>query len=1157
MRTFMVLAAVLTMCLNGILDAAAVDLQKGFETPLDSAKPQTWWHWWGAVTREGIAADLKAMKDAGLGGFQLFYSYPAAPADREEWHDMFRFAASEAARHGLEVGVMNGPDIDNSHGPWNTPENSMQVVVYTEANARGPSTFEAPLPKHWSFYRDIAVLAFPTPEAEMTDRPEVPSRATCSDEGTDPHKLLDGDNRTSVSVTAPGGYIQLEFERPYTARRLDLVVPQRVRCGGEVRVSNDGRRFRKVRDIAVGMAFLPGARASFSFEPTSGRCFRIALTRVSGGGKQKVIISEARLDPVPRIGELAVRAGYPVVRVAGYYTEPGGYVGMSSRHVVSSDRIVNLTGQLRADGRLAWKAPEGNWTILRIGYAPRSDAMEAQPSSQRPSDLECDKLSRDAADAHWAGLLGKLISDAKARGGKSPDNSLIDSWEAGGQNWTPAFVKEFKKRRGYDPIRYLPAFTGRVVDSQEVTERFFWDLRRTIADLFAENHYGRLTELAHENGMKFCAEAYGNGGFEDLQSGGRLDMPMGEFWHGAGATGWVRMAASAAHLYGRKYVGAEAFTTFTPAMVQNPMYPYAMKAQADAVYCAGINRFLFHSYVMQPWLDRFPGRSMGAFSYTFTRTNTWWEKGAPAFFKYCARCQYLLQQGLFVADAALLGDEGAPHSIYASFIINGNVTVPKGYAYDACNAEAVIERMSVKDGRLVLHDGMSYRVLVLPWAAEVDPKLLEQSARRYSEVWFQPYSLSAPPAVMTPRLLEKIRRLVREGATVVGAKPQSSPSLEDYPECDARVKALADEIWGKCDGTEVKENAFGRGRVIWGKRLDEIFAEKGLKPDFEFAGPETSNVLYIHKVAGNTDIYFVSNQKKAADEVECTFRVSGKVPELWHPDSGRTERAAVYREEGGRVTVPLRFDPAGSVFVVFQENAKGSDHIISAKHAPATQAPPSAAAAVSDLPAFEVTAAEGGKVEIKAWKSGRCELAMAGGKKITVDVEAVPAPVEIAGAWDVKFPPKWGAPEKVTLDKLISWAEHTDPGVKYFSGTAEYVKDFEVPAELLGAGKALCIDLGDVKCLAEVRVNGNDLGVLWKAPFRLDVTAVVHPRTNRLEVKVTNLWHNRMIGDERAAPGSVRYTYITSPYLTKDDKLLESGLLGPVMLVPVMRIGVP
>jgi hypothetical protein len=573
-----------------------------------------------------------------------------------------------------------------------------------------------------------------------------------------------------------------------------------------------------------------------------------------------------------------------------------------------------------------------------------------------------------------------------------------------------------------------------------------------------------------------------------------------------------------------------------------------------------------------------------------------------------------------VDDAAYFDGQSAPVEMRA-----GNPPLPAGYDYDAVDADVLQHGATVQDGRITLASGANYAVLILP----PDDRNL------------------------TPPMLQCLGNLVRAGATVVGPRPQHSPSLEDYPECDAQVERMANELWSNCDGKTVLENSSGKGRIVWGKSLADIFAEQNLKPDFEFQGASAATHLaYTHRLAGGVDIYFVSNQRRQFDCAECTFRVRGKIPELWHPDTGVIEPAPIWSEQEGRTTVRLNFDPAGSVFVIFRRAAEGVNHIVAAHGSyTAGSAKPArlpkltivnatytaidgaggmdvtaklselandgqlvvvagndtfgrdpalfhekelrvnytldgqpgretvsegetlmlpATLSIGQAPEWEMNIAADSPPVVTAWNNGRVELRGADGKMLNANAADVPAPQKVNGPWKLNFPPDWGAPPAVTLEELISWTDHTNNGVRYFSGTATYEKEIEISADRLAPRRELWLDLGAVKNVAEISLNGQDLGVLWKPPFRVNVTPAAKPGVNQLVVKVTNLWPNRLIGDEQLPPDcewdgqqlkawpqwllagkpspTGRLTFTTWHHYKKDSPLLESGLLGPVTL---------
>ena len=556
--------------------------------------------------------------------------------------------------------------------------------------------------------------------------------------------------------------------------------------------------------------------------------------------------------------------------------------------VIQRDAIVNLTEQMDASGKLVWDVPAGRWTIVRFGHT--STGVENSPAPKTGRGLECDKLSKEGIETSFAGMMAKLAADTGIKPGQHKPGVVathIDSWENGSQNWTARMREEFQQRRGYDLLPFLPVMTGRVVGSLEISERFLWDLRRTISELVIENYAGHMHRLANAAGLRFTVEAYGSP-CDAIPYGGQSDEPMGEFWTPSGAIETCRGMASAGHVYGKRIIGAEAFTSADRERWLE--HPAILKSYGDRAFCEGINRFVFHRYALQPWTDgRRPGMTMGPWGQHYERTQTWWE-WTPAWHLYLARCQYLLRQGLFVADICRVQAEAPPQGF--------GYYERHGYDWDECGAEVVLTRMAVKDGRIVLPDGMSYRVLVLPWSQ-----------------------------TMTPGLLRKVKELVQSGATVLGPRPSASPSLSGFPQCDDEVKQLAAELWGDADGSGVKEHRFGKGRVVWSNAPEKVLAESGVPADFTAGQP----LRYIHRSTAPAEIYFVANLRPYEFTTTCSFRVVGRIPELWWPDSGRIERAAMWEEEDGVTRVVVPFGPSGSVFVVFRERAHKNDAVVLVK----------------------------------------------------------------------------------------------------------------------------------------------------------------------------------------------------------------------------------
>lgn len=1132
------------LCATLAMPAQGAKLDREFAEPSFSARPWTYWMWMdGNLSREGMTADLEAMHRAGLGGviiMEVDVGIPRGPVKfmSDEWRQLFKHAVGEAERLGMNITLNAGPGWTGSGGPWVKPEQSMQHLVASEVEIVGPSDFNAALPQpaprkpyfgtgglpaellraQNEFYRDVAVLAFPTPEGN--------------------ERISDIDEKA------------LYLRHPFTS--------------------------------------MPGVK--------------------------------------------------PFIPMSAEYPE------LPQPATVTLERVLDLSDRLDASGKLQWTVPPGRWTVMRLGRT--STGANTRPAPAPGLGLESDKFDKAALEAHFDQFVGSLLRELGPRRRKDAGwTSLhIDSWEMGAQNWTAAFREEFQKRRGYDPLRYLPAFTGRVVESREITERFLWDVRQTSQELVIENHAEHLKALGRRQGFGLSIEPYDMNPTADLNLGAVADVPMCEFWANCFES-WFSCfeAASIAHTTGKRIVAAEAFTSDDKERWQ--FHPGNLKSLGDWAFACGVNRIVFHRYAHQPWLDRWPGMTMGPYGVHWERTQTWWDM-IGEFHRYLARCQVMLRQGESVADILYLTPEGAPQVFRPpKSAVLGNPPDRREYNFDACSPEMLMSRATVKRGQIVFPGGTSYRVLALP---EVE--------------------------TMTPDLLRKVKALVQAGATVYGAPPRKSPSLAGYPQCDTEVQRLAREIWGDLSN---REHRLGKGRVfrsavaerrgdsepvaeplkdakwIWfsegnpasaapvGKRyfhrtlelprnevesarmaltadnaftlwingrrvgtgdnftrLQEfdvasslkpgtnvlaIMAENsgdhpnpagliaslhiqfpdgaslevssdaswrasttvnrdwqvsnasnanwsaamelgpfgmspwarpgapeafpevypdyaelaallradGLPPDFESDGP----LRYTHRRDGQKDIYFVANRSEETCMATAAFRVKGKVPELWNPLTGECRPAQVWEEREGRTFVPLQFGPHDSLFVVFRKSGQ----------APAR------------------------KLAGRNWD------------------EFVPV-AEVGGPWTVGFQPGRGAPEAVTLNELTDWSRHDHPGVRHFSGIATYQTTFVVTSRSQSRHPRLYLDLGRVEVMARVRLNGQEVGLAWKSPCRLEVTKALRAGVNQLEIEVANLWPNRLIGDA-GLPAEQRVAWTTWNPFTKDTPLLESGLLGPVRLV--------
>jgi hypothetical protein len=837
-RCFWIAAVALTLSAQ-----APPDLESGFRQPPDSVRPKTFWFWMnGNVSREGITLDLEAMKRAGIGGVMMFDGstyLPKGPAGylSPEWRALMTHAIKEGDRLGIEIGMHNAPGWSSSGGPWITPDRAMQQLVWTETTVSGPGAREVALPEPRSnlgYYRDAAVLAFPAAPGE-----EQPYR-----------ELIRNTERAPTSIT-------IEFAEPFEARAVTIVPAFNGRFQTvTLEASDDGAAYRRVATITnPGRHGIqpPGVR---SFPPVRARFFRAS-------GASAGELADVLLHHTARIEDWNYKANF-AYRVGRQMEIPAALPGDSA---IDAAAIVDLSSKMDFQGRLRWDVPVGSWTVMRIGQTATGQLNVS--ASEAGRGLESDKLSRDATDFHFQSVIANVLADAGPLAGKSFKTVTIDSYEAGLQNWTSAFPAEFRTRTGYDLLRYLPAMTGRIVGSRAISERFLFDVRRVQADLMAGYYYGRMGELCRQHGLNFYVEGYGQGVFDEMQVSGTPDFPMTEFWE---RTPWtpnrtVKMVSSAAHVYGKTVVAAEAFTgeEQTARWLE---YPYSLKALGDLMFSQGVNQFVFHRYAHQPHPTAVPGMAMGPWGFHMDRTNTWFEQSS-AWLAYLARCQYLLRQGNYVADILYFTGERPPGA--ENFEIPA---APAGFSYDLVNADALVNRATVQNGRIRLRNSGSYRVLVLP------PDL--QGA--------------------TPELMRKLRDMAAQGARIVGPKPGFSPTLRGYPDSENEVARIAGELWAS-------------GRVA-------AKLEMRAEPDFEYSGRNLDAALsWTHRALPGADLYFVANRQRRAEELVCTFRVAGRAPEFWNAETGEIRKAAVYAAAGDRMRVPLRLGPSESVFVVFRDPA--------------------------------------------------------------------------------------------------------------------------------------------------------------------------------------------------------------------------------------------
>lgn len=898
-RAILLAGASLALGLAAHAAEPGAELVAGFQRPPAEAKPDALWFWMnGNVTQDGITRDLEAIKAAGLGGVMMFDGSTDIPQGlvnylSPEWRALLVHAMHEGERLGLKVGMHNAPGWSSSGGPWITADRAMQQLVWTEATVAGGRTVQVKLPQPFTkegFYRDAVVLAFPAVKGDERAFPQLVKRITIADGAAVSAGALTDQNLNTSVAAGPNRPLQIELCAPTEIRSLTLqAAPDSKGFSAVLEASDDGVAWRPVGQVQVDAPRGVQNVGSLSFAAVRARFFRLTPSA-------DVSLAEVALSGAPRIEDWSYKTGsaYRWPKAAEHRpVDPG------AAYAIDPAKVADVTRFMDKDGRLTWRAPKGAWTILRLGHTPTGKRNVS--ASESGTGLEVDKFDRDDVDFQFDHSLARVIQDAGPLTGKAFSMVEIDSYEALLQNWTEKLPQDFKAKNGYDLIAYLPALTGRIVGDADRSERFLYDFRQTLSQLMADNYYGRMAQRVTEHGLNFYVEGYGPGPFDDFQVSGRAPVPMSEFW---ARTPWtdnrtVKMVASAAHVYGKPIVAAESFTAESQTGRWEE-YPFAMKTLGDQMFANGLNQLYFHRYAHQPHPDAKPGMTMGPWGVDMERTNTWFGRAAP-YMEYLSRAQYMLRQGVSVSDVLVFTGEQSP--LGAEFnrpTASPHVTpllaqytqpsVPQGYNYDLINAEALLTRAQVQGGRIVLPDGASYRLLVLP-----------EGLRG-----------------MTPETAAKLRDFVRQGMVVLGAKPDYSLTLRDFANSDRTFHTAVDELWG--DGA-AGQRTVGQGRVFTGAAMQPVLDAIGVQPDLTYAAEKRdAQLAWSHRrLADGADVYFVANRQRRAEDLVVSFRTTGRQPEIWNPETGAVQDAPVFSETEGRTRVSLHLDPAQSVFVVFRK----------------------------------------------------------------------------------------------------------------------------------------------------------------------------------------------------------------------------------------------
>ncbi|MFA7491311.1 MAG: glycosyl hydrolase [Mariniphaga sp.] len=1113
-----------------------------FTNPTTDAQIHTWWHWLdGNITKEGITKDLEAMKEQGI--VQATILNVGLFGDRDfgikkvdfgtpEWYEMFHWALQEANRLGIAIGTHNCDGWSTSGGPWITPEMSMKQFVWTKtivnANQNESIILKQPMAVH-DFYQDVAVVAFKSPYPKNSFQIAKPNVVVNNNQEAD--ILFDGCTSSAVHVNK-GNVITFTFEKPFPAEKIVLMPrrpfmwsnPADFSSTYSLSASDDNKNYKKITEFTIsglnGMITVP-------FEKTTARSFRLSVGAI-GGSDSWIPFTIAECELLPS-GEKPMYADE-----IEYLQEKTGTVkagdeeciySQSSVNNESMKEIVDLTSKMDNNGVLNWQPEKGDWTIIRFGYTT-TGATNA-PATQAGIGLECDKMDKAALDIHFNHFPARLIEEAGEFAGNTFKFMLIDSWEAGFQNWTSAMMKEFEQRRGYSLTSYIPLLCGESTGDNEKDEAVLYDFRQTISELIENNYYRYFGELLHKNNIEFHAEViYGGTGYpplDILRTTQPVDLPMFEFWTSTNrdqnvtynpATGIeLNMPSFAVTGYDKKKLGSEAYT----GMAHYSETPAAIKPFGDRAWCAGINQMILHSYVHQP-NDKMPGMTLGQFGSHFNRNNSYWPF-LSEWFKYQSRIQHILQQGTTYQDVLYyLGDQ-LPQYITR----NKSNTLPFGYQFNACNFDILKNRISIEKGRLVLNGKTSYALLSMP-----------------------------PYEVMNFETLKLIGQLVDKGIILYAPKPQKMLSLNDINNHKEDFNELANSIWGKIDGKSVVSNSYGKGKVYWGIPLAEILEKEKIYPDVNTRQEDATNLMFLHKKVKDDDVYFLMNQQNHELSREVSFRVTGKTPEIWDPEYGSSIKPAIFSTDKNYTTLPVQLKPNQTLFFIFR-NKKPEQYIQRITHHGAQVFPAINPLELQSLPMM--TLENNSFVVCSSEKEGEFELVSNRKKNYSIKCTKRKEYLLHGYSGKINFNPAYTASIPPVEFSELQWLTTSEnPHIKYFSGTADYALSFSFSPNEISQTDSLLLDIGAFESIAGIKLNGKDLGSIWNHGTCIPVNGLLQEK-NLLEVTVGIIHKNRFIGDF-IQYGEVKHLWTSSPiesFLNKDLPLKPSGLKGPVKILVVQK----
>jgi hypothetical protein len=1106
---------------------SSAEMKNLFKTPPASASPWVFWYWHQAsISRQGITADLEAMKKSGIGGAYLMpIKGPAIPPHMDsslvqltpEWWRMVRHAFEESKRLGLKLAIHVSDGFALAGGPWISPEMSMQKIVWSKTEVAGGKPVSTPLPQPETlenYYKDIAVFAYPSPSgSELSTRTIMP-KITSSKQDTAAFLLTNPENNRGFGCDEQC-WVQYSFDQPFTCRSITIRSRNNYQANRLIiETSDDGQNFRSIGRLDPPRHGWQDWDSDYthSIPAITAKHFRFVFDK-DGSEPGAEDLDAAKWRPSLRITGIELSGEARVHQYEGKSAQVWRISPFTTKEqapdslCIPLKQLIDITANMGADGRINWTAPPGNWTILRIGHTSTGHRNETAGGGK---GLECDKFSTAAVTLQFDQWFSEIVRRMGPGLSKDVLSMLhVDSWECGSQNWSSGFREEFRRRRGYDLMPYLPVMTGLPVENAAISERFLLDVRETIAELVNDIFYKTLSSLSKKQGFSFSAESVAptmvGDGMLHYQN---TDIPMGEFWLRSPThdkPNDMLDAISGAHIYGKKIIKAEGFTQLRMAWDE---YPGMLKTLMDRNFALGINRLSFHVFMHNPWMDRKPGMTLDAIGLFFQRDQTWWQQ-SRAIIEYTRRCQYLLQLGWPVTDLAVftgediprrailpdrlvpvlpglfgkekleqentrLKNEGQPLRQLPAGVTHGsNMADPenwidplRGYAYDSYNRDALLRLSVARNGKLKISGGPEYKLLVLPGEHKMSPN-----------------------SMMSLEVVAKLKELRNGGVPmIINSKPEQSTSLLQPVKNDLLLQNLVAQITGS------KPGAVGKN-LFMGVYTDSSLAGFGIAPDFlvkEQDGKRATAIAWTHRQDGQRDIYFISNQKDSNRIVELSLRISGKIPELWNPVDGSVMNAKTWRMEKGRTLVPVQLEKNGSLFIVFQTPSK-------------------------------LTSGRTGK----NWKESR-----------TIK--------ELNTPWTVQFDPAFRGPVKpVVFEQLTDWSQHEDSAIRYYSGAAQYTTDFNWTAT--GSNKQFVLQTGTVHNIAEVFVNGISCGIAWTAPYEVEITKALRPGKNSLRIEVINTWANRLIGDRRL-PEEKRLTKTNSPYRLEGKPLLPGGVIGPVRI---------